>query len=166
MKMKITTLSLLLLAISSYCNAGANFLELSYLSGDGDISGRKIGYTGAVENFAFTGSGVEAENDFGSNINTFSFSGRLGIDDFDQGTAYIGFSHTNLSGGENSTDPIYGYALVSANQLSYNISYTDAEDPIISGSVRYPYDQSNAILLWVADDGDQRLVNFGFSISF
>lgn len=163
---------LMLIAMSSHSKADANFLNFSHVSiggsgiySDVDIDGYTIDYTGVSENFAFSGGGGFLDDEFGNELNYSSLSGRLGINNFDQGTVYIGFSHTNPSEGDSETDMVVGYALVIASEVSYNISYTDTPDPIIAGSVRYPIDGSNAIQLGVADDGDLRQINIGFSIS-
>jgi hypothetical protein len=163
---------LMLIAMSSYSIADANFLNLSHVSiggsgiySDVDIDGFTFDYTGVSENIAFSGGGGFLDDDYGNDLNFSSFSGRFGINNFDQGTPYIGFSHTDPSEGDSETDIVIGYALVLASDVSYNVSYTDTPDAIIAGSVRYPIDGSNAIQLGLADDGDLRSISIGFSIT-
>lgn len=171
--MKKTILALTLLTLAPISLANSNYVNVTYsnISGSGqyssvDIDGYTLGYTGVMENITYSLGAGYLEDDYGNDLDVTALSGRIGLNNFDLGTAYVGFSHTNPSEGNSETDLVLGYALVSNSELSYDISYTDTPDPIIAASVRIPQNESTGIILGIADDGDLRQASIGLSLSF
>lgn len=173
MKKTILRLALLTLAPISLASAGSNYVNVTYsnVSGSGqyssvDVDGYTLAYTGVMENITYSLGAGFLEDDYGNDLDVTALSGRIGLNNFDLGTAYVGFSHTNPSEGDSETNLVLGYALVSNSELSYDISYTDTPDPIIAASVRIPQNESTGIILGIADDGDLRQATIGLSLSF
>lgn len=119
-----------------------------------------------MENITFSLGAGFLEDDYGNDIDFTALSGRIGLNNFDLGTAHVGFSHTNPSEGDSETDLVLGYALFSNSELSYDISYTKTEDPIIAASIRIPQNESTGIIFGIADNGDLRQATIGLSLSY